>query len=389
MMLLLMLLLLLLQAGRVVGGDSGDGALPLCEQGEDGVQGQCRSSDAATRTGGGGGSNDGAGQLAQAEAAAAAPTEVGALRAATDLAIPNITNGEFVVDHAELFTEEERSLLNGLLLDAKKNSSVVPLVVTVAFIPQPVAGQHLHRPQLIRHFGTAVARHVFSSSATWQLKTLIVILQKRVAAPAGTDPQLSPRIDVFTGKKTKQKLKDGRVRQILRHPNITAAMEHTDEVTGEPEPRYFEATRLVVDRTTKAAKQSGGLFGGGSGGFTGLLPILVGGFAFFYFQKAKFGNSRSSDFDDAQMDHEFQKMMVSNPQLASMMGEMGPRPRGGSMGGMGGMGGSRGLSAMGGRSSMGGGRGMGMGYAPRRGSSGFGSSMQGTDGLDAYSGDDY
>ena len=187
-MLLVVALLVPLQAGRLVSGASGDEALPLCEEGEDGVQGQCRSSDTPPRTADADESNGAAGQLAQAEAAAAAPPEVGALRAATDLAVPNITNGEFVMDHAELFTEEERRDLNGLLLDAKKNSSVLPLVVTVAFIPQPVAGQHLHRAQLIRQFGAAVARHLFSSSTAWQLKTLIVIVQKRMAAPAGTEP---------------------------------------------------------------------------------------------------------------------------------------------------------------------------------------------------------
>ena len=369
-----LLLLLLLQGSVLLVGGAGAGeaegdSLPPCRDGEDGAPGRCLSSDAPARSVAEEG-DDGASQPQGAEPAAVAP-EVGILSAATDLAVPNITNGDFVVDHAQLFTEEERSQLKSLLLDAKKNSTILPLVVTVAFIPQPVVGQHLHRAQLVRQFGTAVSRHFFQTSTSWQLKTLIVIVQKGMAAAAGNQPQFAPRIDVFTGKKMKQKVKDSRIRQILRHPNITRAMEHTDEVSGKLAPRYFDATRLVVDRTTLAARQSGGLFGGSSG-FTGLLPIMVGGFAFFYFQKTKFGGNRSSDFDNAQMDRDFQKMMASDPQLASMMGAAGGMGRMGGMGGMdsmSGMGGGRGMGrmgrmggmsrTMGGMDGMGGSRGMG------------------------------
>ncbi len=376
-MLLLLLMLLqwtgLLVVGGVDAGQDEGGSLPPCTDGEDGAQGRCLSSDAPVRSP----VEDGA------EAAAAAATEVGVLVAATDLAVPNITKGDFVVDHAQVFTEEERSQLNGLLLNAKKNSSVLPLVVTVAFIPQPVAGQTLHRAQLVRQFGTAVSRHFLQSSTSWQLKTLIVIVQKRMAAAAGSEPHFAPRIDVFTGKKIKQKVKDGRIRQILRHPNITRAMEYTDEASGELAPRYYDATRLIVDRTTLVARQSGGLFGGS--GFTGLLPIMVGGFAFLYFQKSKFGGNRSSDFDNAQMDRDFQKMMASDPQLASMMGGAGGMGGGmsrmgggmGRTGGMSGMGSARGIGGVGGM----GGSGMG-GIAGGRGMGGVGgrSSMGGVRG---------
>jgi hypothetical protein len=460
LLLLALLLPCALPAGSSDVGDVGDDG---CAGGELDAHGKCLSSerpgvDAAAVEAAGGDPRP---------PPPPPPLEPGELGAAADLVIPNITKGEFVVDHAQLFTPEERAELGALLRGAKQNSTVLPLVVTVAYIPQPVGGQTLHRAQLVRQFGTAVSRHFFQGSTAWQLKTLIFIVQKRMAAPPGTEPadappELAPRIDVFTGKKAKQKLKDGRIRQILRHPNVTRALGHTEpaepdadagaaarvepasegEGEGEGEarrlaPRYFEATRLVVDRATTAARQSGGLFGGSGGGMTGLLPIMVGGCFFLYFNKTKFGNKRSSQMDSMQMDREFQQMMASDPKLAAMMGEMGGGGMGGGgMGGMGGRMGSRmgggmtgrgggmsglggGLGGMGGMGGgMGGGFGKGKGrtgrgygggggmggggggmggmggmdmrYAPRRDGSGFDRSMRGRDGLDDYAGgDDY
>ena len=137
------------------------------------------------------------------------------------------------------------------------------------------------------------------------------------------------------GKKAKSKLKDGRIRSIMRHPNITRSLSAKDEA-GLPAPRYAEAVALLINRCANAARSGNGLFGGG--GFSGMLPVAVGGFFFMYFNKNKgwFGGNRAADvgFNDAEMEREFENILgrmpaeFRRPDAMPYGGRMGDRPIG-------------------------------------------------------------
>jgi hypothetical protein len=249
------------------------------------------------------------------EKGAGEPDIQGLIRGVGELPVPNVTNHEYVVDFAGVLAPEDLETLQSSLKVATRNTTMQPMVLTVHQIPQPEEGKTLHRVQLLRTFGSQLCRHWFPSQPTTQAKVVVYIVQ------TGLSP---PRLEVYVGRRSKTKLKDQRVRGILRHPNVTKSM------SAEP-PRYAIALHTAIQRSVSILKQSEGLLGGG--GFRGVIPLVMGGCFFLYFNSQKkrgggggggggmFGGSGGGGRGlDPSMEREFEQYMHTlNPSDASQL----------------------------------------------------------------------
>ena len=190
----------------------------------------------------------------------AGPKPVGFAGSTVALPIPNVSAGEFVVDWAQLLSAEEMEALLEELTIMTRNSTMQPMVLTLHQIPQPSPGIKLQRRQLVRSFGNQLARHWFPSQQFYQAKLVLYIVQ------SGLVP---PKMDIYAGRRAKSKLKDGRIRGLLRHPNITRGLE------ADP-PTYGLAIRTAIRRSLTIVQQSSGIFAAGNG-LRGFMPLMLGG----------------------------------------------------------------------------------------------------------------
>ena len=266
----------------------------------------------------------------------------GEIAGCTDLPVPNVTAGEYIIDYANILGEEAQTQLRELLKVGTRNTTMQPMVLTVADIPQPDADRKLHKSQLLRSFGNSLCRHWFPGSVALQSKAVVYIIQSAFTPP---------RLDIYTGKRAKAKLKDAKIRGLLRHPNITKGL-------GSDPPDFQRVLSTAIGRTIHTLQASSSmLFGDGGGGLRGLVPMLLGGCFFLYFNSKKNGrNARGGRFGrgggggglDMEMERNLEGMMrTMNPEDAGQLRSAMDSSRGRSGAGagmgrsMGGFGGGR------------------------------------------------
>ena len=196
-----------------------------------------------------------------------------------DLPRPDLQNNAYVVDVAGVLTELQEQTLSNLCAGVHKNTTFYPWILTLDRIPTP-EGKTTYFPQQLRLFGTQVLRHWFDGNHQKQGRSLIFIVV------TGTN-----KLEIYASKNAKKKLKDGRIRGILRHPNITGSMQ---------EKNYEMALLGSVSRAAVAIKSSSGML---SGGF-GMMPVFIGGAFFFMMMQGKgfgpFGGKKTgTDFGES------------------------------------------------------------------------------------------